>query len=465
MRFNRKTGGIVVIVLLVVILSAFALVSRAVILSNEGSNEFQMVKDKSDQRYPATYGNIVVWEDGRNRNFDIFITKIEFQITTDRDYQGNPAIYGDIVVWEDHRNGNYDIYGYNLSTKEEFQITTDRDYQGNPAIYNNIVVWEDHRNGNWDIYYYDLSTLREFQITKDLRSQKCPAICEYTVVWEDDRNDNQDIVAWIGYSDTDGDDFSMIEEYSLVMFLILLTFETAATLILSVYFFRDYILRRFRASLAWGVGFIPHSTLGSWFPLIILEIFLSTAEAEDGCLMITAVLGITLLYYGASLLFFKKGSFLREKMSVLIMLVYSVFVFYFMTTHLYSTIWGDTYLVLPVLKTPILLVIAILFFRIYRKMDSDDPSKRILLIVTIAWFLLTIGLVPMTLSMAVYFYYFDILSQIFPIFNIIMSCLQLIAWVLMVYSMVIRKVAMLTRKKRIAKDTALKWTKKQENKP
>ncbi len=35
----------------------------------------------------------------------------EFQITFDPAGQGFPAIYGDIVVWEDDRNGNWDIYG------------------------------------------------------------------------------------------------------------------------------------------------------------------------------------------------------------------------------------------------------------------------------------------------------------------------------------------------------------------
>ncbi|MGD2250398.1 MAG: hypothetical protein PVF58_18535, partial [Candidatus Methanofastidiosia archaeon] len=57
-----------------------------------------------------------------------------------------------IVVWQDDRNGNTDIYGYNLKTQEEFQITTDESEQSSPAIYGNFVVWQDKRNGNSDIY-------------------------------------------------------------------------------------------------------------------------------------------------------------------------------------------------------------------------------------------------------------------------------------------------------------------------
>ncbi|MFQ6088079.1 MAG: hypothetical protein ACE5K0_04180, partial [Candidatus Methanofastidiosia archaeon] len=87
------------------------------------------------------------------------MTSTEFQITTDPSHQSNPAIYGDIVVWQDNRNSDFDIFGYNLSTKQIFQITSNENYQGNPAIYGNIVVWEDLRNENWDIYGYDLSKI------------------------------------------------------------------------------------------------------------------------------------------------------------------------------------------------------------------------------------------------------------------------------------------------------------------
>ncbi len=95
----------------------------------------------------------------------------EFQITADEIDQQYPAIYKDIVVWEDSRNDNADIYGYNLSTKEELQITTDESDQYFPAIHGNIVVWEDTRNGNRDIYGYNLSTKEEFQITTDESDQ------------------------------------------------------------------------------------------------------------------------------------------------------------------------------------------------------------------------------------------------------------------------------------------------------
>ncbi len=64
----------------------------------------------------------------------------------------NPDIEGNIVVWQDNRNNNWDIFGYNLTTQKEFQITDESHDQTNPAISGNVVVWQDNRNGNSEIY-------------------------------------------------------------------------------------------------------------------------------------------------------------------------------------------------------------------------------------------------------------------------------------------------------------------------
>ena len=188
MRLNNKTGGILVMALLVCISSI------------EGFSEFSIATDTSDQHDPAIYSNTVVWADYRNGNEDIYgynlYTDQEFQITTDEKKQWYPVIYEDIVIWYDNRNGNDDIYGYNLTTNQEFPITTDPNNQYNPAIYEKTVVWADYRNGNWDIYGYDLLAEEEFQITTDLNDQYDPAIYGDIVVWTDTRNENWDIYGY-----------------------------------------------------------------------------------------------------------------------------------------------------------------------------------------------------------------------------------------------------------------------------
>ncbi len=154
----------------------------------------QITSDPSTQWHPEISGNLVVWEDSRNRNNDVYlydlITNTERQITANTSQQGDPTISGNLIVWEDNRNGNWDIYLYDLSTNAERQITTNTANQMDPVISGNLIVWEDNRNGNWDIYLYDLSTNTERQITTNTAIQSNPAISGSLVVWDDYRHNN-----------------------------------------------------------------------------------------------------------------------------------------------------------------------------------------------------------------------------------------------------------------------------------
>ncbi|OYT48326.1 hypothetical protein B6U83_03690 [Thermoplasmatales archaeon ex4484_36] len=120
-------------------------------------------------------------------------THTEMRITTDPSDQKAPAIYGNIIVWQDGRNGNWDIYAYDLTTYNEWRITTDSSAQVNPKIYRNTIVWQDARNGNWDIYMYDLTTSSEQRITTDSSDQKYPDIYGDVIVWQDARHGNDDV--------------------------------------------------------------------------------------------------------------------------------------------------------------------------------------------------------------------------------------------------------------------------------
>ncbi|MBU7037062.1 MAG: hypothetical protein HXS52_03955 [Theionarchaea archaeon] len=191
-----------------------AMVLMLMILPSQDSPEVPIVVDQHSQVNPALYGTVVVWEDNRNGNPDIYgydlSTGEEFQVTADESRQENPAIYDRIIVWEDNRNGNSDIYGYDLSTGEEFQVTTNDKHQTAPEIHENIVVWQDNRNGNSDIYGCNLLTGEEFQITSNESSQHFPAVYGEIVVWEDCRNGNKDIY---GYNMITHEEFQMTDEY------------------------------------------------------------------------------------------------------------------------------------------------------------------------------------------------------------------------------------------------------------
>lgn len=196
----------------------FAIVLCAVVLlplvfSVEGSQEFPITTNESHQRSPAIYGNIVVYEDNRKGNWDIYgynlTTQKEFQITKDLKDQLNPAIYQDIVVYEDHRIIEDDtsgftfdgiISGYNLTTDEEFQIITTPYWELNPAwtvnlarkshpaLYGDIVVWVDHGIEHSHIAGYNLETHEAFQIAEIPDKHLWPALYQDIVVWQDNRD-------------------------------------------------------------------------------------------------------------------------------------------------------------------------------------------------------------------------------------------------------------------------------------
>ena len=120
-----------------------------------------------DQQHPAVWGDTVVWADNYFGDMDIYAADlsptlnagisdpnkpVEFAIAANEAEQTNPDINGNIVVWQDNRNGDWDIYGYNLTTRQEFQITDNPYDQTNPAVSGNTVVWEDNRDGNLQIF-------------------------------------------------------------------------------------------------------------------------------------------------------------------------------------------------------------------------------------------------------------------------------------------------------------------------
>ncbi|MFH1616581.1 MAG: hypothetical protein ABIG61_16040, partial [Planctomycetota bacterium] len=64
------------------------------------------------------------------------------QIAVGLGNQEYPAISGNIVVWHENRNGDWDIYGYDLLTQTEFAVATGLGDQMHPAISGNTVIWE-----------------------------------------------------------------------------------------------------------------------------------------------------------------------------------------------------------------------------------------------------------------------------------------------------------------------------------
>jgi Secretion system C-terminal sorting domain len=180
-----------------------------------GQNEPSVASDGS--------GFFVVWEDDRkSEDLDIFGVVIDqsgrvlnpagLAITTATDNQENPSVAFDglryLVVWEDSRNGNHDIYGARIGRfgtlldTNGFAISNAEADQFSPSVAfdgtNFLVVWEDYREGEADIYGARVTTngvvidSSGIAISNSTGGQYSPQLAfadtNFLVVWQDSRN-------------------------------------------------------------------------------------------------------------------------------------------------------------------------------------------------------------------------------------------------------------------------------------
>ncbi len=203
--------------------------------------------------------------------------------------------------------------------------------------------------------------------------------------------------------------------------------------ILSVYFFREYRAKKLRASLAWGIGFL------AYFPAAIVEVLIATTgEIEvgwGGILFGLAIvtIAVTLFYYGASLLFFGPGSPFRERMAVLIFIIYVVYSAVIVSI---LPLEGFRDAVVPFtsggLIFPVFIVVSALFYRVSGRIPHDDPRRRTILLVFTGWFLAAfnhIALAALAIS--------EFSS---PILDSTLNIIHALAWILILYGMAYGKV-------------------------
>ncbi|KYK37998.1 MAG: hypothetical protein HXS46_14000 [Theionarchaea archaeon] len=158
--------------------------------------------------------------------------------------------------------------------------------------------------------------------------------------------------------------------------------NATTSFILAVYFLRDFARKRLRASLAWGLGF-------AFFGVAMVPMAaIATIEITKPAMAIGVVISsleVLFLYYGASLLFFREGSFFREKFAVIYFLativVGELFVMYTPIEKVAERLAPGVTAIIAI----VYIACAILFFQVSRRLPKDDPRRRTITLVSLGW--------------------------------------------------------------------------------
>jgi len=141
--------------------------------------------DASSQDYPTiatdgAHGAVISWEDGRVSGTEIYAQRINATGTAqwtangvavcaasgaqDRTGTASDGAGGAVVVWQDRRSGDYDLYAQRISaagvtqwTPNGIAVTTASGEQRFPIIFaggsgSTFLAWQDARNADLDIY-------------------------------------------------------------------------------------------------------------------------------------------------------------------------------------------------------------------------------------------------------------------------------------------------------------------------
>lgn len=180
-------------------------------------------------------GAIIVWEDNRNGNWDIYAQRVDTDGNLLWPGDGHPVVVytgnqrmvdaisdgagGAIIVWSDYRDGNSDIYTQRFSgngvlywTSSGEPVCTDASEQDDLALCSDdangaVITWCDNRYGNLDIFAQRVDyngqmlwTADGVSVCSSTGDQETPQIITsnnncVVISWRDSRSGDDDIYA------------------------------------------------------------------------------------------------------------------------------------------------------------------------------------------------------------------------------------------------------------------------------
>lgn len=193
-------------------------------------------QDKAQLLSDGSGGAMIVWEDARGGNYDIYMQHLDsagtaqwaangVAVCTAADSQVSPQLISDgsggvIVAWQDNRSGsNYDIYvqrvdstGVAQWTANGVAVCTATGSQYVPELVSDgsggaIITWYDYRNGNNDVYAQRVDSAGAVQWATNGVAVCTAAGDQFTpelvsdgsggaiITWYDSRSGNRDVYA------------------------------------------------------------------------------------------------------------------------------------------------------------------------------------------------------------------------------------------------------------------------------
>ena len=117
----------------------------------------------TDERYPSTAGDWIVWEarDARSTmgRIEAYNGRTgEMRVIAENDFTNRlPSIDGNLIAWESNASGNFDVYVHRLDTSETFQVTDDPGDQYLNDLFGDKIAYVDRRWGDEDIFLSKLT--------------------------------------------------------------------------------------------------------------------------------------------------------------------------------------------------------------------------------------------------------------------------------------------------------------------